>query len=143
MELKGKNSNGFDVYALDETECRELLQMGKTAMAFTYPDKGKGFAVGLMTKNGKKYSGASYNSDTHNLTMHSEAVALARAAQDGETGIVAITGPNCHNCKQLIWESSIRSKIDTVVIIEEGGIIKQIPISEMMPYPWPDVNGNY
>jgi cytidine deaminase len=73
--------------------------------------------------------------------MHGEAVALAVAAQYGDTRIVAITGPNCHNCKQLIWESSIRSKIDTLVIIEEEGKIKKIPISELMPYPWPDKDG--
>ncbi len=55
-----------------------------------------------------------------------------------EKEITAITGPNCHCCKQLIYESSLRSGIDTAVIIEEDGVIKQIPISEMMPYPWPE-----
>jgi hypothetical protein len=38
----------------------------------------------------------------------------------------------------LIYESSLRSGIDTVEIIEEKGEIKQVPISEMMPYPWPE-----
>jgi len=143
MKIKGKNTNGFDVYLLDIEECRELLREAQKAMKFTYPEKNKGFAVALLTKSGKIYYGASYVSDTHNLTMHSEAVALAKSANDGETEIVAITGPNCHNCKQLIWESSIRSKIDTVVIIEENDVIKQIPISELMPYPWPDHLGNH
>jgi len=70
--------------------------------------------------------------------MHSEATALAHAAIHGEKEIAAITGPNCHICKQLIYESSLRSGIDTAVIIEENGMIKQIPISEMMPYTWPE-----
>lgn len=77
-------------------------------------------------------------SDTYTLTMHCEATALAHAAIHGEKDIVAITGPNCHMCKQLIYESSLNSGIDVAVIIEEEGDIKQIPISEMMPYAWPE-----
>lgn len=142
MKLTHKNKNSFDVYELSEEEAIELLKKGREAMKYTYPETNKGFSVALITKAGNIYTGASYVSDTHNLTMHSEAVALARAAQHGETEIIAITGPNCHNCKQLIWESSIRSKIDTLIILEEDGKIKQIPISNLMPYPWPDHLGN-
>jgi len=126
---------------LTDSECQKMFEKAKGAMKFAYPKPNEGFAVALMTAQGNIYTGASYNSDTHNTTMHSEAVALARAAQHGETEVVAITGPNCHNCKQLIWESSIRSKIDTVILIEEDGKIKQVPISEMMPYPWPEREG--
>lgn len=142
MKLTHKNKNNFDVYELSEEEAMELLKKGREAMKHTYPKPNEGFAVALITKDGNIYTGASYVSDTHNLTMHSEAVALARAAQHGETEIVAITGPNCHNCKQLIWESSIRSKIDTLIILEEDGKIKQVPISNLMLYPWPDHLGN-
>jgi cytidine deaminase len=83
--------------------------------------------------------GAIFTKEFHiTLTMHSESTALAHAAIHGETDVVAITGPNCHICKQLIYESGLRSGIDIVVIIEEDGVIKQLPISTMMPYPWPD-----
>lgn len=141
MQIQAIKDN-VTIYSLAEDECRSLFKRARVAIKCTFPSPNDGFAVALLTKNGNIYTGASYRSDTHNLTMHSEAVALAMAAQHGETEIVAITGPNCHNCKQLIWESSIRSKIDTVIIIEEEGLIKQIPISEMMPYPWPDKFGN-
>jgi hypothetical protein len=50
--------------------------------------------------------------------MHSEATALTNAAIHGEKDIVAITGPNCHICKQLIYESSLNSGIDVLVIIK-------------------------
>ncbi len=133
-----QKDDGFLVYELDEETCKLLLNEGDKALQFTFPENNSGFAVALLTDKGTVITGASYKSDTHNTTMHSEAVALARAAQHGETRIVAMTGPNCHNCKQLVWESSIRSKIDTVIIIEEEGKIKQVPISELMPYPWPD-----
>lgn len=143
MQLVSTDRDGFKRYSLTEEECRILLEKGDTAMQFTYPIPNKGFAIALMTEKGNIYTGASYVSDTHNLTMHSEAVALANAAQHGETAIVAITGPNCHNCKQLIWESSIRSKIDTLIVMEEDAELKQVYISELMLYPWPDKFGNH
>ncbi len=133
-----KISNSKTYYELTQKECKKLLMRGAEAIKNTYPKSGKGYAISLMTKSGTIYTGASYSSDTWTLTIHSEASALAHAANHGETEIVAITGPNCHICKQLIYESSLRSGIDVVVVIEENNLIKQIPISKMMPYPWPD-----
>ena len=123
---------------LTQEQCEELLTRGDKALVNTYPTSGKGYAVALLTKGGNIYEGVSYGSDTYTLTMHSEATALANAAIHGEKDILAITGPNCHICKQLIYESSLNSGIDVLVIIREGGEIKQIPISELMPYPWPE-----
>ena len=122
---------------IDEQTCRKMLKTAEDTLKNAYPN-GKGFAVALLTKQGNIYPGVSYKSDTYTLTMHSEAVALAHAAVHGETEIVAITGPNCHICKQLIYESSLRSGIDTLIIHEEKGEIKQTLISKLMPYPWPD-----
>ncbi len=133
-----KTSGNKKLFALSEEECRKLLKAAREAMINTFPKSNDGFAVALMTKKGNIYTGVSYGSDTGTLTMHSEATALAHAAIHGEKEIAAITGPNCHICKQLIYESSLRSGIDTVVIIEEDGQIKQIPISKLMPYPWPE-----
>lgn len=133
-----KKSKDKIMYELTNDECKNLIKAGDDAIKYTFPKSGDGFAVALLTKKGNVYTGASYKSDTATLTMHSEAVALAHAANHGETEIVAITGPNCHICKQLIYESSLRSGIDTVVVLEEDGQIKQIPISMLMPYPWPE-----
>ncbi len=133
-----KTLEGRKYYELTDKECKKLLRLGNEAMKNTYPQAGKGYAVALMTKAGNIYIGVSYLSDTETLTMHSEATALAHAAIHGEKDIVAITGPNCHICKQLIYESSLRSGIDVVVVIEEDNQIKQIPISKLMPYPWPE-----
>ncbi|HUW21874.1 MAG TPA: hypothetical protein VMW41_04375 [Candidatus Bathyarchaeia archaeon] len=121
---------------IDEKTCREMFRIANDVLKNAYPN-GKGFAVAVLTNKKNIYAGASYKSDTYTLTMHSEAVALAHAAVHGETEIIAITGPNCHICKQLIYENSLRSGIDTLIIFEEEGKIKQIPISQMMPYPWP------
>lgn len=138
ITMKKSHINGKDVYQLRDDVCREMLKAASEALGNTYPTRNKGYAVAVLTKDGKIYPGVSYCSDTYTLTMHSEAVALAHAAVHGETEIVAITGPNCHICKQLIYESSLRSGIDVVVVLEEDGEIKQIPISKLMPYPWPE-----
>lgn len=82
--------------------CNALLAKAQSALKQCYPKSGEGYAVALLTSQGNIYTGASYGSETATLTMHSEAVALAHAAQHGETEIIAITGPNCHICKQLI-----------------------------------------
>ena len=107
-------------------------------MVNTFPHSRIGFSVAVMTTAGTIYTGASYISDTDTLTMHAEATALAHAANHGEKDIVAITGPSCHICKQLIYENSLRSGIDIVSVFKVGRQIKQIPISQMMVYPWPD-----
>jgi len=133
-----KTSGNKKIYDLSKEECQRLIKAANEAMKNTFPKSNDGFAVALMTKAGNVYTGVSYGSDTGTLTMHSEATALAHAAIHGEKEIIAITGPSCHICKQLIWESSLRSGIDTVEIIEEEGEIKQIPISKLMPYPWPE-----
>ncbi len=125
-------------YELSSDEVATLQKTAADALVNVYPTGSNGFAVGLLTKSGNIYAGVSYKSDTYALTMHSEATALANAAIHGETDIVAITGPNCHICKQLIYESSLRSGIDVLILIEEDGVTKQIPISGMMPYAWPE-----
>jgi cytidine deaminase len=133
-----KISGNKKYYELTSEECRKMLQVAEEAMVNTYPEKDKGFSAAVMVKSGNVYQGTSYISDTETLTMHAEATALAHAAIHGGKDIVAITGPNCHICKQLIYESSLKSGIDVVVIIEERNEIKQIRISELMPYPWPE-----
>ena len=136
--MNKKVVNGKEVYKLDKETIEKMFAVEKEVKKNTFPPSHDGYAVAILTKKGNIYPGVSYVSDTYTLTMHCEAVALAHAAVHGETDIVAITGPNCHICKQLIYESSLRSGIDTVVVFEENGEIKQIPISQMMPYPWPE-----
>lgn len=123
---------------INEKTCREMLSIAEKNIKNTFPKSGHGYSVCLLTKKGNMYPGVSYGSDTYTLTMHSEMVALAHAALHGEKDVIAITGPNCHICKQLIYENAIRSGHEILIILEENGKIKQIPISELMPYPWPE-----
>lgn len=136
--LSYKLINGKKVFEIDNSVCKVMLQKVNELLQNCYPNAGKGYVVIALTDKGNMYEGVSYNSDTYTLTMHSEATALTHAAIHGEKNIVAITGPNCHICKQLIWESSLNSGIEILVIVTEGAKIKKIPISKLMPYPWPE-----
>ncbi|MEI6887282.1 MAG: hypothetical protein WCK31_03545 [bacterium] len=127
-----------DFYELDDLEVKAIQKASKEVVNNTYPTPSKGYTTAVMTKSGNIYPGISYSSDTGTLTMHCEAVALSNAALHGEKEVIAIEGPNCHICKQLIWESSLRSGIDINCIIEEDNVVKQIPISTLMPYAWPE-----
>lgn len=120
-----------------------MLRRAEAAKINTYPVSGKGYAVTVLTASGNMYEGVSYKSDTMTLTMHCEMTALANAAIHGEREIVAITGPNCHMCKQLIWESALNSGIDIQIIMEDKGGIKRVSISNLMPYPWPNEEGKH
>lgn len=124
---------------IDRATIATMFERAEQAMGFTYPEPNKGYSVCALSKNGALYEGASYNSTTYTLTMHSEATALANAAMHGDTDIVAITGPNCHICKQLLWESALKSGIDLLVITEHDGEYTQTPISELMPQAWPEL----
>lgn len=125
----------------DET-AHAMLRRAEAVKSNTYPHEG-GYTCTVLTDKGDIYEGISYKSDTYTLTMHCEMTALAHAAIHGERNIIAITGPNCHMCKQLIWESALNSGIDIQIIMEEGGEIKSVPISNLVPYPWPDENGRH
>jgi cytidine deaminase len=129
-------------HIIPDQTAREMLKREQAAKANTYPEPG-GYAVTVLTAKGSIYEGVSYKSDTYTLTMHCEMTALANAAIHGEKDIIAITGPNCHMCKQLIWESALNSGNDIQIIMEEDGEIKQVPISSLMQYAWPDVEGRH
>lgn len=128
---------------ITEETARQMLRQAEAAKANTYPTANNGYAVAALTAKGNIYEGVSYKSDTMTLTMHCEMTALANAAIHGEKDIIAITGPNCHMCKQLIWESALNSGNDIQIIMEEDGKIEQVPISSLMQYPWPDAEGNH
>lgn len=133
-----KTLRGRSVYQLSLAECKDLFKTEAEAVKNTFPVSSDGYANALMTKSGSIYTGVSYISDTDTLTMHSEATALAHAAIHGEKEVVAITGPNCHICKQLIYENSLRSGIDIMIVMKKKGKIVQMPISKFMLYPWPE-----
>ena len=125
---------------------KNLIQEAIKALNNAYiPDpKGWRFGSAILTTQGNIYSSGQYYSDTFSLTLHAEQAALAHAAAHGEHNIVAIASVGtdepekfchpCGMCKQLIYESSRKSKHDINVVmanIKRGCVIKKI--SELMP----------
>jgi cytidine deaminase len=137
MELPFSYLNGMRVYNIPQATCEEMLRRAEATRPHSYPQPNKVAAV-VLTARGNMYEGVSYHTEIMALTMHAEATALAHAAIHGEQEIIAITGPNCHACKQLIWESSVNSGIAVVVIMREGDRLLKVPISTMMQYGWPE-----
>lgn len=133
--------NNRKVYSIPENVCKEMISHAYAKLANCFPVPNEGFTAAVLVESGNIYEGVSYKSKTHTLTMHAEATAFAHANIKGEPRIIAITaGPDCnicHICKQLIWENSLQSGIDVLIIKKESNRILQIPISDLMIMPWP------
>lgn len=128
-----------------------LIKETRKALKNPYPKTADTvYAAAVLTKEGNIYSGAQYFSDTYSLTLHGEQCALSHAAAHGEGEIVAIcitsneklekgqfTYP-CHMCKQLLYESSRRSKIPMeILLINSFGEEQSLSIDDMISHPWP------
>lgn len=134
---------------------KELLRAAIEGMrnAFTGTNKpeDRRFGAAVLTKKGNIYSSGHYYSDTQSLTLHAEQSALAHAASHGEYEItaIAITGNEasgtddsiypCHMCKQLLWESYLRSKgnMEILLLDEKGKILERLKLLDVINYPWP------
>ncbi len=135
----------------------ELISAAKEGLknAFTGVDNPQiaRFGAAVLTKKGNIYSSGQYFSDTLSLTLHAEQAALAHAAAHGEYEIsaVACIGNQpayqmsggiiypCHMCKQLLWESYLRSRINATIYILDfaGDVVEKVSLVSMMQNPWP------
>jgi cytidine deaminase len=130
---------------------QSLISEATVALKNCYPkDSNSSYAAAVLTDSGAIYSAASYGSDTGSLTLHGEQSTLAHAAAHGEGTIHAMavtstevlplgefTAP-CHMCKQLLWESRLRSNVPLLIILANNhGETKEVYIDELMPMPWP------
>lgn len=138
---------------ITESQRQSLVAAAKEVLQNEYALKNNGnYSAAVLTKAGNIYAAVSYFSDTYTLTAHGEQAALIHASAHGEGEILAIavaaskedkksgefTNP-CHLCKQLLYESSRRSKIDILVVLSNNlGETKEVLLSEMMNYPWPE-----
>ena len=123
----------------------------KNAFTGTNKPEDLRFGAAVLTVKGNMYSSGHYFSDTFSLTLHAEQCALVHAAAHGEYDIVAIAvagndkasnGENiypCHMCKQLLWETHLRSKHEMEIILCDfsGKIIEKLKLSKIMNHPWP------
>jgi cytidine deaminase len=111
------------------------------------------FGAAVLTTRGNIYSAGQYFSDTLSLTLHAEQAALVHAAAHGEYEIAAIVCLGnesahrlsrgfiypCHLCKQLLWESYLRSRVNTEIYMVnlDDHIEEKVFLLDMMNHPWP------
>lgn len=138
-----------------ETE-NQLIKAAETGVvnAYTKDRAPSDYRIGaaVLTQAGNIYASGQYYSDTASLTLHAEQAVLAHAAAHGEYAIEAIavtwneTASSdssgsiypCHMCKQLLWESHLRSGCNTeILIVEKGAIIERLLLKDIMSYTWP------
>ena len=135
----------------EESLIQVAIQGMNNAFTGTNNPDDRRFGAAVLTKKGNVYGAGAYFSDTYSLTLHGEQAALAHAAAHGEYDIeaIAIIGnvpvkPGepiypCHMCKQLLWESHLRSGINTKILLldEKGNILETLQLLDIMNYPWP------
>ena len=112
--------NGLKRYSISNTLTIRLFTEAEKALANSYPHPNQ-VACALLTSSGNIYQGIDYRTQIMSLTMHAEATALANAAIHGDKEVIAITGENCHACKQLLWENAVRFGNDIIVLMKESG----------------------
>ena len=143
------------ISAEQQSKLIEAAQHG-VQNAYTKMSSQDDFRIGcaVLTSEGNIYSSGQYFSYTQSLTLHAEQGALVVAASHGEYDIVAIavTGNTtafessdskpiypCHMCKQILYESNLRSKLDMEVIIanDKSEIVDKFNLSSVISKPWP------
>ncbi len=136
---------------ISEEQKKKLVAEAIAAMKNPYPkDSPSVYAAAVLTDQGNIYSAANYWSDTASLSLHGEQLALAHAAAHGEGTILAMAATSnktldsgeftapCHMCKQLLWESRLRSDTPLLLILVNAHEeTKEFDIDELMPLPWP------
>lgn len=139
---------------IEQKLIKSALEGMKNAFTGTNKPNDVRFGAAVLTKKGNIYSSGQYYSDGFSLTLHAEQAVLAHAAAHGEYEIVAIAVTSnkearilnnnkivypCHMCKQLLWESYLRSKENTEIMLlnENGKILERLKLLKIINYPWP------
>jgi cytidine deaminase len=139
---------GFDIEKMANALIREAIR----AIDGSHPANpaNRRFGSALQTSSGHVFASSAFWSDTLSLTLHAEHAALAHAAAHNDRQVVAIASVStedehgetyCHPCgicKQLIYENSLSSGIDILVLMANlKGKFTARHISELDLFPWP------
>lgn len=131
---------------------KALIEQAKLAVDRSHPKNPPNLRFGsaVLSVDGSIHSSSAFWSDTLTLAVHAEHAALVVAAAAHHRQIRAIACIStedeageafCHPCgicKQLIYENSLESRIDVVVVMANlrgEHILRRI--SELVPFPWP------
>ena len=120
---------------------KSLMDSTKKASKMSYSPFSK-FAVGagVLTKNGKVYSGCNIENSSFGMTICAERCAIFKAISEGEKEIVAVAiySPNeddcypCGACRQVMYEFQGENEIE--IITEDKGKLNIKKLSDFLPY---------
>lgn len=121
---------------------KKLINLAKQTSNNAYAPYSN-FKVGaaLLTSNGKIFTGANVENASYGLTVCAERIAVFKAVSEGYTKFQAIaiyTNTNdftmpCGACRQVLYEFSPNIK---VIISNRENKIKQLVLTELLPYPF-------
>lgn len=124
-----------------EYDYKSLMDKAKEASKMSYSPFSK-FAVGagVLTKNGKVYSGCNIENSSFGMTICAERCAIFKAISEGEKEIVAVAiySPNeddcypCGACRQVMYEFQGENEIE--IITEDKGKLNIKKLSDFLPY---------
>jgi len=123
---------------LSPEEATALYDAAETASANAYAPYSD-FPVGaaLLSGTGNVYAGSNVENASYGLSICAERAAIAKMVSSGETSLRAIAvhcsnaeSAPCGACRQFILEFGP----EAIVIFRRGGVMMQIPVSELLPY---------
>ena len=139
-------------------EVQQLIEASEAGVRNAYTENASPadsrIGAAVLTSAGNVHSSGQYYSHTGSLTLHAEQAVLACAAAHGEYGIVAIAVTwnaaagldrddtsiiyPCHMCKQLLWESHLRSGLNTeILIVKHSQVVERLFLNDIMSHTWP------
>lgn len=115
----------------------ELIQIATDLINSRFKENKHHIAAALRTTSGNIFTGVHLEAHVGRIAICAEAIAIGRAATDGDTSIQTIVAVNelgeivspCGMCRELISDYSPDAKI---LIIRNGNIIT-VPVMALLP----------
>lgn len=122
----------------------ELIEAARAAAKRAYAPYSD-FAVGaaLRFADGSIVTGSNVENASYGLSLCAEAVAVAKALNDGRRGgliTVAVAGPGqaaitpCGRCRQVLNELASLGGTNPMVLCCGDGAVREVHLSELLPH---------
>jgi cytidine deaminase len=117
---------------------QDLINEALKSRSYAYaPYSNYQVGAALLTSSGKIYSGVNVENAAYPVTMCAERSAVFSAVSDGERNYKAIVvatqngGSPCGSCRQVLSEFGLN--IEVILVDEEGKVIEQSTVRELLP----------
>ena len=127
----------------------DLLKAAKAAAANAHaPYSRFGVGAALLLDNGEIVTGCNFENASYGLSLCAEAVALAKAANDGlldqvrEVAVIGLASPTpvhpCGRCRQMLNEAAQLARTDLIVHCASAdlSVVERHRLSDLLPFPF-------